>query len=515
MSKVDEIVLPVSILSSGVGFGKPLFLNSQKIFEENFYLKKNIDQEILKFEKAIKKSKKQILEIKKSFANDELSITFDILNSHLEILNDPVILSEAINRIKKEQKSIQTILKDLLNEYKNKITDPFFKEKLADISDVFKRVLKNLKPSKVDILKNIGKKSIIISDEIIPSDIFERDSLTISAFISVRTSYNSHAAIIARSKNIPFVSNIDIEGIKNINMQDMIVDAFKGKVIINPTKKTSEKYKNFSISIKPSEKEKIKIQKDVNIFVNISSLKEVNQIDDKKISGIGLLRTELLFFKKEIPTQIEQFNVYKKIAKNLKNRPFVIRLFDLGADKNFYNIIENNKTCFFSSRGADLLLKNKKILQDQITAILKASLFGNIYLLIPFVKDLSEIILIKKIIKSIQEDLKISPSTIKIGSMIETPAAALMVDEIAKEVDFLSIGTNDLSRYTFASNKISLKELHPALEKFFKMIIKAAKDSNKPMFLCGEMIADKKILEKLYNLGIKNFSVSLKNVELF
>ena len=516
MPLANEIVLPAQILSHGIGFGKPIFLNSQNIFEENTYIKKDIDQEILKFEKAIKKSKKEILEIKKNFANDELKITFDILNTHLEILSDPVILSEVKNRIKKESKSIHKILKDLLDEYKNRIKDPFFKEKVLDISDVFKRVLRNIKSSKKDLLQSMEKKAILISDEIIPSDIFETDSSKVSAIISVITSYGSHAAIIARSKNIPFVSNIDIEKIKNINMQDMIVDALKGKVIINPTKHTYEKYKRAPALIESSQtKEKIKLQKDINIFVNISSLKELDEINDKKISGIGLLRTELLFFKKQIPSQKEQLDIYKKTAKNLKNRPFVIRLFDLGADKNFFNIIKSNKTCFFSTRGAALLLKNQKILKDQITAILKASLFGNIYLLIPFVKDVSEIIEIKKIIKVLQEELKISPSTIKIGSMIETPVAALMVDEIAKEVDFLSIGTNDLSRYTFASDTISLKEFHPALEKLFVMIIKAANDLKKPTFLCGEMIADKKIMEKLYSLGMKNFSVSLKNVQLF
>ncbi len=510
---MNEIVLPAQILSHGIGFGKPIFLNSQNVFEEKTYLKKDIDLEILKFKKAIKKSKKQILEIKKRFANDELKITFDILDTHLEILNDPVILKEVIDKIKKENKSIHQILKQILFEYKNKIKDPFFKEKIIDISDVFKRVLKNLQVAKLDKCKKISLKSIIISDEIAPSDIFEIDASKVSAFISAKTSYGSHAAIIARSKNIPFVSNVDIEKMKNIDMREVIVNAHEGKVIINPTKQTYEQYNKSSVKLLLTKK-KIKIKKDINIFVNISSLKEVDQVDDKKISGIGLLRTELLFLKKNIPTQKEQFDVFKSIAKVLKNRPLVIRLFDLGADKNFYDIIDTNKTCFFSSRGVSLLLKNPKILKDQLIAILKASSFGNIHILIPFVKDLDEIKKIKKIIFFIRKDLKIS-TPIKIGSMIETPASALLADEIAKEVDFLSIGTNDLLRYTFASNKISLKEFHPALEKFLKMIIKASNDLKKPIFLCGEMIADEKILEKLYNLGIKNFSVSLKNAQLF
>lgn len=513
--KSDEIVLAGQILSRGIGFGKPIFLNSQNIFEENNILRKDIDEEISKFNRAIKKSQKQILEIKKSLANDKLSITFDILNTHLEILNDPIIILEVVNRIKKESKSINAILKDIILEYKKKIKDPFFKEKVSDISDVFKRILTNIGSIKVDTLKNVISKSIIISDEIVPSDIFETDVKKIAAFVSSATSYESHAAIIARSKNIPFLSKIDIEKIKNVYIQDIIVDAHLGKIIINPSQKTYEKYEKSPIIQEPSHKIKtIRLKNNINIFANISSLKEIDLIN-KKVSGIGLLRTEFLFFKKHVPSEDQQFKVYKKIAKNLKNRPFVIRLFDLGGDKMFYNILDNSQNNFFGDRGVSLLLKNKKILEDQIKAILKASFFGNIYLLIPFVKNIEEIRQVKKIIKDIQKDLKISTSTIKIGSMIETPIAALMSNEIAYEVDFLSIGTNDLCRYTFATDKFNFKELHPGLIKLFKMIIKTAKDLKKPTFLCGEMVLSNKIFNELIELGISNFSVGIKNVELF
>ncbi|NGX52654.1 MAG: Phosphoenolpyruvate-protein phosphotransferase [Candidatus Anoxychlamydiales bacterium] len=167
-----------------------------------------------------------------------------------------------------------------------------------------------------------------------------------------------------------------------------------------------------------------------------------------------------------------------------------------------------------SSRGIALLLKNKKALEDQIKAILKASAFGNIYILIPFVKNIDEITKVKKTILKLQKNLKIS-SDVKIGSMIETPAAALISDEIIKIVDFLSIGTNDLSRYTLATEGASSKKMHPGMIKLLKMVIQSSKDLKKPLFLCGEMIANKKILDELIDLGITNFSVGIKHIDLF
>ncbi|NGX63939.1 MAG: Phosphoenolpyruvate-protein phosphotransferase [Candidatus Anoxychlamydiales bacterium] len=509
---LKEIVLKADVLSSGISKGTPVFLNSETICKDNKISKKDSQKEIVKFEKAIKKSTKQILEIKKSLANDSLSITFDILNTHLEILNDPIIVNEVICKIKEENKCIYTILKDIISDYKSKIKDPFFKAKVLDIEDVFKRIMTNIGAIKIDILKKMKSKSILISNEIIPSDIFESDDTHISAFISSSTSYESHSAIIARSKNIPFLTNVDIEKLKSLDFKDMIVDAKLGKVIINPSIKTFETYELLVKNTKDT-LPKIKLKKNINIFANVSNQKEIEKLKSKNISGIGLLRTELLFFNnKKLPTIDEQFSVYKKIAKNLENQICIIRLFDLGGDKNFYNLDTSNN--FFGSRGAEFLLKNPNILKDQITAIIKASALGNFQILIPFVKDLSEIRQIKKIALDIQARLKI-PSNIKIGSMIETPIAALMADQIAHEVDFLSIGTNDLSRYTFASENISSKRLHLGMIKLFKMIIQAAKDFEKPLYLCGEILASKSILNKFIELGLSNFSVGLKQTDIF
>lgn len=516
MPKLKERSFKGLILSRGIGFGRPIFIDSENIFDQSIILEKDVRKEIFKFKKAIKESKKQILQMKKSLSKDNVSITFDILNTHLEILNDPLITTEIVHKIRKNKKNIETIFNEFVLEYKNKIKDPFFKEKALDLEGIFKRILKNIRSIKVGDLKNISSKSIALCKEVIPSDVFEIDKKKIKAFISLSGSYESHAAIIARSKHIPFLSQIDIEKLKNINFKDMIVDAYLGKIIINPSKTTYKKYEKLQRGgIKQeSDKEKIKLTKKVQLYANISNLKEVDLLIENKLFGIGLLRTEFLFLKnKKLPSEAMQFKVYKEIAQKLKKQPFIIRLFDLGGDKSFYNVSEDRQKGFLGHRGVEFLLNNKKILKNQIRAILKASSFGNIYILLPFIRDVEEIKKIKQEIVTCQKELK--KFNIKIGSMIETPAAALMAEEIAKEIDFMSIGSNDLTRYTFASQNWSFDSLHPSLVKLIQMIIKASKAHKKPTFLCGEMVANKKILNKLISLGITKVSVGIKHLDLF
>lgn len=518
MHKSKEMIFEGKILSKGIGFGCPLFLDCENFQVDNRISKDEVENEISKFKNAIKQSKKQIISLKKSLEKDDLSITFDILNTHLEILNDPLINDEVVNRIKNDKKCIEAIFHDIILDYKNKIKDPFFKEKALDIADVFKRILSNIRSIKVEIVKTFDTKSIVLSNEIIPSDVFELDERKISAFISLSGSYESHAAIIARSKNIPFLSKINIEKLKTINFKEMIVDANNGRIIINPSKQTYEKYQNLKKLILENKNlsQKIVLNKECNLYANISNKDEIKSILDKNICGIGLLRTELFFLdNKDIPSEEYQFQAYKDIALKLKNLPLIIRLFDLGADKLFYHLAQSNTCNFFESRGVNYLLKNKQILIDQLRAILRASNFGNIYLLIPFVKEIEEISLVKKYILDLQKEMNLEIANLKIGSMIETPAAALIIDDIIKNVDFISIGTNDLTRYTLASENLYSDNLHKSLIRLIEMVVKTASRENKPTFLCGEMIANTKILNRLINLGISNFSVGIKHLQNF
>jgi len=510
---LKEEVFEGQILSNGIGFGKPIFLDANNLFEKNYIFEPDLDEEIFKFKKALKQSKNQILEFKKTLSKDKLKITFDILNTHLEILNDPHIIDEVISRVSKHKKCIEAVFHDIIIDYKNKIKDPFFKEKVLDITDVFKRISTNLRAIKVDTLKKINSKSIIFSNEIIPSDVFEIDSKNISAFISQSGCYESHAAIIARSKNIPFLTNVDIEKLKKLNLKKVIVDANLGKVITNPSLKTYHYYKNYNVQI-PKGLTKIKLKKEVNLYASISQMSDIKNLSDSNIKGIGLLRSEILFLESpNIPSESIQLEAYQKFAAKMQNRLCVIRLFDLGADKSFYNFSKDLYN-FFGLRGVGVLLENKMILEEQLKAILKINTNKNIGILIPFVKDIDEIKAVKHHILKLQKQLQISENKIQIGSMIETPAAVLMLDEIINEIDFLAIGCNDLIRYTFAAQDLSMISQRSFL-KIIKMILQKSNKEKKVAMLCLEKIDDINLLNNLIDLGVHNISISIRHFELF
>ena len=473
-----------NILSEGVAIGKPVFLDFIH-FDESFILEEEIDEEIQKYQTALKKSEKQIIELKKQYLSDKVNITNEILNTHLEILSDPIINKDILDKIKIEKKSIEKAFKDVIDDYKLKIKDAFFKERIKDILDVFKRISYNLRSIKVNKIQNLNKNVIIISNEIIPSDVFEFDDTIIHGYISKYGSYVSHSAIIARSKRVPFISNIDIDEIKKEKIKNLIIDAYKGILIVNPTVKILNQYKNN----KGIKKEDIK-NTNLNIFANITSKKQILNLEEKNIKGIGLLRSELFFLEnKKIPDVETQFINYFNIIKKIKQKPFVIRLFDFGADKTFETVLNIKKidNPYFGDRGVRFLLKNKNILLDQIRAILKASYFGNIYLLIPFVIEKEEILQIKEAISKIKNELKNAKvlfGNIKIGSMIETPASIFNIDEILDEVDFDSIGSNALTKYLTAKEKFNIKTLHSSIKKALEIITKRAKEKNKTLLLC-------------------------------
>ncbi len=508
-----EMILHANILSEGIAIGKPIFLGSKDYIAHNLTTKEEIKKEIKKYKAALKKSEQQILDLKKNLAIDKLSITFDILNTHLELLKDPLIAKEIENRIIKDKKNVEAIFEDILLEYQKKIKDAFFKERIKDIKDVFKRISTHLRSIKVNSIKK-NKNAVFLSNEVIPSDVFSVDKEKVSAFISYTGGYASHAAIIARSKNIPFVSKVNIEKLKKTNLKKIIVDAVSGKIILNPTSITLNKYLKF--------KEKLDFQKltnrvfdhkNIQLFANISSIDDVDLVIKNKAKGIGLFRSEFLILEKQkILNEKEQFEIYKNIAGRLQNKPFIIRLFDIGGDKNLEDL--NFKS---SDRGIKFLLKHKKILKDQIKAVLKANLYGNISILLPLVSDAEEIKQVKKHISEIKKDLikaNLVIKNIKIGSMIEVPSAAFMIEDIIKHVDFVSIGTNDLTRYMLALDYNSEKfdKIHPSVAKLIEMIVATAKKYKKTAIICGEAASLKCNIQKLLDLKIFNFSIAVKKL---
>jgi phosphotransferase system enzyme I (PtsI) len=499
------------VLSDGIAIGKPFFLEENDIELSTSDI--DTGKEILKFKKAINKSKKQIADLKKQLSDDDLHITFEILDTHLELLNDPTLLEEVEKKILLEKKNINLSFSEIIEDYKKKIKDPFFKERIKDIIDVFKRISSHIRSIKVEDIYKDEKSIIFLSKEIIPSDIYDvKDN--IKAFISLNGSFASHAAILARSRNIPFISKIDIDKLKNKDLNKIIVDAVNGKIILNPSDETIEKYQILQEKNKENKINlNIKTNDQIKFYINISNEEEAKFAKFEKISGIGLFRSEFLILEnKSIPSLSKQQLIYESIAKSLNDKPFVIRLFDLGADKNF---LTDKKTDYFSSRGAKFLIQNINILKNQLTAILKASTYKNIKILIPFVTNADEIEFILNIIHEIKvsfQEKNINYNNLSVGSMIETPAAALEINEIIKLVDFVSIGTNDLSRYTLADNSLTFDIVPKAIIKLIEMVIKAGTKNRKEIYLCGELASIPKFINQFKELKINNFSINTSSI---
>jgi phosphotransferase system enzyme I (PtsI) len=373
----------------------------------------------------------------------------------------------------------------------------------------------------------------------------EADSSLVSAFVTAVGGITSHAAIIARAKGIPYVANIDIKIFKRIEIQSIIVDGSQGIVIVNPTAKTLKKYqalqkgdlKSYSQLKKASSLKGETIDGyEVRIFANLEDPNEIDLLQKNGASGVGLFRSEYLFLaSRSFPSEEEQFAIYKKMAVALKDKPLVIRIFDIGGDKKVDLLPEEKDAHYFAKIGLELnpalgcrairfLLRFREILEAQLRAILRASAFGQIHILIPMVTDIGELRQVRALVEKIQVELlakgiKFAPK-IPIGCMIEVPSSALLADVLAEESDFLSIGTNDLIQYVLAAdrNNPSTSSLyfttHPSVLRLIRMVVSAAHTARKPMILCGEYAADPAMIPLLIGLGIRELSVSARHIPL-
>jgi phosphotransferase system enzyme I (PtsI) len=544
-----EVVLKGVSISPGIAIGSPFYLFPSKNLKSDLTLsKKEVVREIERYRSALKKSKTDLQQLQQKFVKEGLSVVVAILEAHLEILHDPFMTELVEKKIQKTHKNTETVFEQVLGEYKKGFSssgDEFFQERIKDVKDVSFRILNHLRPLKEERVKIFCKSAIIIAKDLIPSDAFETKLANILAFVTQRGGYSSHAGIIARAKGIPYVAKIDINFLKNIEISNLIIDGINGVVIVNPLKSSLEKYKNLQknfissyrdlkckVHLKAITKDKVKI----DIFSNVESFEDIELSTENFADGVGLFRSEYIFLKeKKFPIMEKQFKIYQEMAKKLKNRPFTIRLFDIGGDKNhFFNENERERFKIFSNyfeinpvlgcRAIRFLMKNEKILEDQIEAILRASAYGDIRILIPFVCDISEVRYVKQKLKKIrkrlvEEGVKIKKK-IPLGIMVEVPAAAIMIDDFMKEIDFCSIGTNDLMQCLMAADRGNpdtshlLEFIHPSFFRILSKVIEESKLHKKPLSICGEMAADPRFTEVFIGSGIKQMSMAPRHIPI-
>ncbi|MFL2656865.1 MAG: phosphoenolpyruvate--protein phosphotransferase [Burkholderiaceae bacterium] len=549
------------IQGKGVGdtvvFGKAWIIPSLSKYEIKFKTisSDKISYEELRFENAIKSLKN---ELKLLSLDIEKNLTLEyknILESYQLILNDKILINGTKEKIIKLQCNAEWALMQQLNiicQEFDKIDDPYFRERQQDVEQLVDRLLKTL--NAFDNKKNEGISEsgnfsniknnndlfnswILISNNISFSEISYLEKYHVKGFATELGSPTSHLAILARSLDIPAILGLQKSFTLIEHGENIILDSECGAIIVGADEKTIEIYKKKKLE-KENFKSKLKKLKNVesitssgvkvSIMANIEQPNETKKALNEGAEGIGLFRSEFLFLnKKTMPSEDEQFEAYKKVGVDMGKLPVTIRTLDSGADKNLPyldTLHEKPENPALGLRAIRLCLANTDIFITQIRAILRASHFGNIKILLPLISGSSEIITCRALIEDAMQQLdsekKEYDRSIKIGAMIEVPSAAIAIDSLLPFLDFVSIGTNDLIQYTLAIDRTNrfvsglYDPEHPAILELIKGVVSMCKKNNVPVSICGEMAGNVDHTQLLLNLGLKDFSMNCSEILL-
>ena len=518
-------------VSEGIGLGKVVILRNEEIKPEKVQIE-NVILEKEKFYKAISKVQNEIEELIKKISGTEK----DIMQAYLMILQDPTLIQETIEIIEKEKCNaayateigFNTIIQTF-----EEMDDPYMAARSADIADMKKKVLYKILNKEEINLSQLPSNTILITSELTTSDTAKLNLNNIAGIITEVGGVNSHMAIMARTHEIPAVVGVK-QIIKQIKDGDLIaINGETGEIFINPSK---EEWTRFEEIRENSKKEKEKLEtykkeisatKDghhVELLANIGGPQDIELIMKNTAEGVGLFRSEFLYMNSEdFPTEKEQFEAYKKVAEKLQNKRIVIRTLDIGGDKNLkYMKLPKEDNPFLGYRAIRIFLDNISLFKVQIRAILRASAYGNLAIMIPMISSIEELRESKKVIQEVKDELRTKQipfnENIEIGIMIEIPSAALMAEELAKECDFFSIGTNDLIQYTVAvergNEKVSslYTHFHPAVIRLIKSTIDGAHKNNILCGMCGEAAGDPMFIPLLIGLGLDEFSMNANKI---
>ncbi|HPP87801.1 MAG TPA: phosphoenolpyruvate--protein phosphotransferase [bacterium] len=530
-----EIIHTANPVSLGIAIGKVLKFKHRDLKIRQYNLRpEDVTDEIIRFENAVAKSYKQIEEIRnkiKEEVGEENSKIFDV---HLLILQDQFFINEVVGRIKTEQINCEYILDDVLriiSESFENLDNEIIRQRASDIYDVGRRILQNLTEVYDTLEEDFDEPVILVTEDLLPSDTLQIAKKNIVGFVTEKGGRTSHTAILARALKVPALIEADDIVSKVIDGETLIIDGLTGTIIQNPTPETIAKYQEKQIEYIESEKiiltnslTRTKTLDDIkiNFYANIEFDYETKDVINYAAEGIGLFRTEYLFMDKvRLPSENEQFMIYKNVAQTLpKNMPIVIRTLDIGGDKILLHHSPDEKEAnpFLGLRAIRFCLENRDIFKTQLRAILRASAFGNIKILLPMIAFISEILKTRELIKEIQmtfdEEGIAYNKNIELGAMIEIPAAVIILEKIFKYVDFISIGTNDLIQYTLAVDRTNDKvnylfqRLHPAVLQLLNQTITLAKKQNKPVTVCGDMAEIPTTAILLLGMGLTDFSMN-------
>ncbi|CAM8293290.1 PtsA Phosphoenolpyruvate-protein kinase (PTS system EI component in bacteria) [Candidatus Methylopumilus planktonicus] len=520
-------------VSNGIAIGRAHLISNALLEVVQYDIEiKNIPLEVKRFEDAIAAVKIELNKIKSQLPSDSPKELSAFIDTHLMILNDKSLSSLPKSIIENEKCNAEWAIKKQMDSVVNQfdqIEDQYLRERKQDVIQVVERVIKILLGHSNQIAaKNKEKLTILVAHDISPADALHFKNHKYAAFVTDGGGVTSHTAILSRSLNIPSI--VALQNARTLIRDNdlIIVDGSQGVVIVNPTLEIQKYYKSLqdSWSDEQEKLQRIKTKKSItkdgaliHLFANIEVPNDIISVNASGATGVGLFRTEFLFMnRQDMPDEEEQFQAYKKVAEAMGKRPVTIRTLDSGADKQ--TALNNKKISpnpALGLRAIRLCLSEPKIFMTQLRAILRASQFGNIKILFPMLSSISELrqtkLLLERAKASLRKDNVKFNEKILIGGMIEIPAAAISADIFAQELDFLSIGTNDLIQYALAIDRTDdavshlYNPLHPAVLKLIALTIKSAHKYKKSIAVCGEMAGEPKLTKLLIGMGVEQLSM--------
>ncbi|HEY4257161.1 MAG TPA: phosphoenolpyruvate--protein phosphotransferase [Candidatus Udaeobacter sp.] len=496
-----------------------------------------VADEIGRFETALIQTRMQILEMQQRIAESIGAKDAAIFDAHLLVVEDRTSIDEVLRKLETDLCNVEWVFQEVATRYAetlNKIDDPYLRERALDIQDVTKRVIRNLQGKAPKTFLALNEPHILVAHNLTPSDTASINRAHVLGVATDLGSRTSHAAILARSLNIPAIVGLHDVTVKLETGQHVLLDGSDGQLIVDPTPQTIAHYAEIE-----SRRAKVTAQlkelrttrsttrdgRHIVLSANIELPRDVEAVAANGAEGIGLYRTEFLYLNRStLPTEHEQFETYRRVAEQVRPDPLIIRTFDLGGDKLAPGAVEitDELNPFLGWRAIRLCLENIEIFKTQLRAILRASVVGNIKIMFPMISGLEELRRAKAVLDECKDELRHAgiplAEKIELGAMIEIPSAAISANVLASEVDFFSIGTNDLIQYTLAVDRVNEKlahlyePTHPAILRLLKMVADAAHANHIWVGVCGEMAGDVALIPLLLGLGIDELSASASRV---
>jgi phosphotransferase system enzyme I (PtsI) len=496
----------------------------------------NAGNEAERFKKAVAEARQELEQIRALTEQRLGARKAEIFEAHILLLEDPDLIDAALEKISAEGINAEYALHEVAQNFIEMLSamdNELLRERAVDIRDVSGRVISRLRGEPYSAVSAISEEAIVFAEDLTPSDTAQLNPDYVRGIVTEIGSRTSHTAIMARSLEIPAIVGAGPEAAEIGSGTTVIVDALEGRVVANPSEEELDAYRRKKEQYERRRAELRKLidrptlSKDghkVELAANIGSVEDLQKVLDNGAEGIGLFRTEFLYMgRNSLPSEEEQYQIYKHVLEKMEHKPVVIRTLDIGGDKELpYMKLPAESNPFLGLRAVRLCLNRQDLFRTQLRALLRASPFGQLKIMFPMIAVMEELREAKRLLqeekqKLQQEGIEVS-ERIEVGMMIEVPAAALAAEMFAKEVDFFSIGTNDLIQYTMAADRMNetvsylYQPCHPSILRLIKMVIDAGAKAGKWVGMCGEMAGDETAIPILLGMGLYEFSMSASSI---